>query len=170
VPALLDNELGGVPDVGADPFTQVPGFEPAELRCVPDLHPPVLHGVPRTQPRPALGGRIRCFPALDRVPVGEPVMLVGVLGVDLLVCCQVSPRHVGVVGSVASFDVGVIGSVFGACFADRTRSPIVSLSARANSASNAVIIRACGCVVSIRSCTETRRPSALSNWSSAWPT
>jgi hypothetical protein len=55
-------------------------------------------------------------------------------------------------------------------FADLTRSPVVSLSARANSDSNAMIMRACGCAVSSRSCTDTSRPPAFSNWSSTRPT
>jgi len=57
-----------------------------------------------------------------------------------------------------------------ACFADLIRTPIVSLSARANSDSSAMIIRACGCAVSNPSFTDTSRPPALSNWSRTWPT
>jgi hypothetical protein len=43
------------------------------------------------------------------------------------------------------------------------RTPIVSLSARANSDSSAMIIRACGCAVSNPSFTDTSRPPAFSN-------
>lgn len=113
VPTLLGNEFAGVPNICADPFARVAGLKPGELRCVPDRCPCVLRGVPRAQPHLALGGRLRCFQAIGSMPLREHSVLIAVPSVDLLVRCQMAPRHLSVVGRVAPFNVGVIGRVPG---------------------------------------------------------
>jgi hypothetical protein len=89
----------------------MPSLHPRELGRVPDLHPGVLQGMPRSEGRLAHEASVRCLLVISDMPVSEPGVLGAVLGVEVAVGHQMRLRHALVVLNMAMLNVYVFGCV-----------------------------------------------------------
>jgi hypothetical protein len=111
MPTLLGDQFCRVPPIHAEPFAGVSSFHQCELGRMPDLHPGVLEGMPRTEDRPASEGGVCCLLVISDMPVGEQRVLGAVLAVQIPVGRQMLLRYPVVVLDVPTLDFCVLGCV-----------------------------------------------------------
>jgi hypothetical protein len=86
-------------------------LHPRELGRVPNLHPGVLQGMPRTEGRLAYEASVRCLLVISDMPVSEPGVLGALLGVEVAVGRQMRLRDPLVVLNMAMLNVCMFGCV-----------------------------------------------------------
>ncbi|MFC7449617.1 hypothetical protein [Rhodococcus daqingensis] len=118
--ALLCNEFLRMAAVHAEPLNRVASRQRGELERMACLHPRMLRGVAAAERRLAPEAGVSRLLVLGNVPVGQKGVVVALPAVKILVCRQVIPRHLGMVGDVSTFDLCVFGCVpVAKCFAVR---------------------------------------------------
>jgi hypothetical protein len=111
MPALLGDQFCRVPPIHAEPFAGVSSFHQCELGRMPDLHPGVLQGMPRTEDRPATEGGVCCLLMISDMTVGEQRVLGAVLCVQIPVGRQMLLRYPVVVLDMPTLDFCMLGCV-----------------------------------------------------------
>jgi hypothetical protein len=93
---------------------------------MPELHPGVLQGMPRTEHRPASAWGICCLLVISDMPVSEQRVLGAVLGVQIAVGRQMLLRYPLVVLDVPTLDFCMLGCVLAPrCRGGRRVRPVV---------------------------------------------
>jgi hypothetical protein len=126
VPALLGDQFCRMPPIHPEPLARVSSLRQPELGRMPDLHPGVLQGMPRTEDSPASEGCVCCLLVISDMPVGEQRVLGAVLGVQIPVGRQMLLRYPLVVLDVPTLDFCMLGCVLApGCRGGRRVRPVL---------------------------------------------